>query len=324
MTILKRHIEVEIRKTISSTPESIINKFNPLLENAQIFCSFQCTKQVSTDIPTECFIDFYNLSPRNIGLLDYKKRLTSSDTGVILTIKAGYRSKGLKHVFTGVVVSASTRKERANYITRVQLRSGFFDLFKKNVDYAVAKGESKKQVLIKVLENVGLKLASGFESYLNVSLLGQEYKEEEEISEPLNVFLKRFKKSNAKNISFSFDDIAGGASVSTEVSPFFVGTINPLGSSFLVSSSNADLINSPEITNRGANLEIQLKPEVKIGDKILVESKVLARLATGTGISPSKFQRLTPVRIEHVCDNRDGPFITRLECYFYEPSVIGL
>jgi hypothetical protein len=310
LTVKRRHIQITVVPQIGGAP-IVLNNVAFALVQPQLYCSFQIRKQPSLNFPTGGFLEIYNLNDISAGSFDFKKDLNFQSFGSIVSIQAGYLSEGLRQIFTGVVVSATTYKEAPNYVTRIELSNAYYNIRRRNVRLVVAQGQTLVSALTTILAQAGLIVDVGFNSYLNTILAGKTFQKNQEINETLDIFLKRFEKFFPGLVKFSVDD-AG-------LSPYPGGVQNPVRAAFFrIVNEATGMIGSPEVTDYGVNYSTELDGTLRIGDTAIIQSQTLIRLAIGSSIGAGRLTTLVPNEIEHVADNRDGPFQTNVQARFQE------
>lgn len=117
-----------------------------LVDNLQI--TFEVSKSISNkDSANSASIEVYNLPQEAISLLD--KEFIFAD------FQAGYYNTEIKRLFSGQVVSVSTRKQGVDVVTQIRMGgSGYKELHYQNFNKLVAPGKTCRDVYEEIRKNI--------------------------------------------------------------------------------------------------------------------------------------------------------------------------
>lgn len=248
-------------------------------------------------------ITIFNMSENDRNLIARPHHLSRPMALPIITVAltAGYRGEEVR-MFAGDVVTAINQRVGPDWITTLELFTGYNKATKAFSSESVAKKTSAKLIADRILQPMFLDIR--FTDEASEALKNQKVSSFSNSGLSFRVaadFLSRY------GLAFTIDEDGQGLVYvnnrprNPDVSKTTVNTISP----------STGLIGSPEITVTGINIKTLLRPALRLFDKFFVEAETVTRtLQASPGVLDSEYHAK---KLAHVGDNRGEDWFTEIE-----------
>lgn len=252
-------------------------------------------------------IDIYNMNSGNRGAVSFKYNLYQALDKAVgafggrVDLIAGYKGDE-KLLFSGEMTESSSPRDGSEYITRINAKTKAEVLTKKRINKTYPKGTTYSTIIGQVINEAGESPGAEVQAYINQIAGTTKIASSETIKGNLAKVISDINRRFDGKISMSMDErgiSVHGSGISGQAKPKFFY------------NKYSGLIGAASIGNQGADLKVNLEPNIRVSDLIFIESSAII----------GNIEPLYVVRsINHIGDSREGEFVTTLNTWFYSAA----